>query len=94
MSKNLKYQDWLKSMDAVIDRKIFWIDTAQRFTLAARIKITTSDEDDIFVTGLSESDIDPIQKWCEEHNCGRRTSFDMFKFKNKKQMTMFLLRWG
>ena len=43
---------------------------------------------------LQESDIDPIQEWCQEHNCGIRTSFDTFKFRNKKQITMFMLRWG
>lgn len=47
-----------------------------------------------YLVGLREEHIDPIQAWCEEHNCGRRTSFDTFKFKNKTQMTMFLLRWG
>jgi hypothetical protein len=43
---------------------------------------------------LQESDMDPIQDWCFAHNCGLRTSFDTFKFQNKKQITMFLLRWA
>ena len=43
---------------------------------------------------LTESDIDPIQAWCQEHNCGRRTSFDTFRFKNRFEVTMFILRWG
>ena len=43
---------------------------------------------------LQESDMDPIQEWCESHRCGVRTSFDTFKFKDKKQLTMFILRWG
>jgi hypothetical protein len=43
---------------------------------------------------LQESDMDPIQAWCEEHKCGIRTSFDTFKFKDKKHLTMFILRWG
>jgi hypothetical protein len=43
---------------------------------------------------LQESDMDPVQAWCEEHHCGIRTSFDTFKFRNKKQITMFLLRWA
>jgi hypothetical protein len=47
-----------------------------------------------YETGLSEEDMDPIQEWCKQTNCGVRTSFDMFKFKNKKEITMFLLRWG
>ena len=47
-----------------------------------------------FELGLAERDIDPIQQWCEEHNCGRRTSFDTFRFRNQKEKMMFLLRWG
>jgi hypothetical protein len=44
--------------------------------------------------GLDEHDIDPIQKWCEEHNCGVRTSFDIFKFRKPSDISMFLLRWS
>ncbi len=47
-----------------------------------------------FELGLAERDIDPIQKWCEEHQCGVRTSFDTFRFRNQKEKMMFLLRWG
>lgn len=47
-----------------------------------------------FELGLAEKDIDPIQRWCEEHNCGTRTSFDTFRFRNQKEKIMFLLRWG
>lgn len=47
-----------------------------------------------FELGLAERDIDPIQKWCEEHHCGRRTSFDTFRFGNQQEKTLFLLRWG
>lgn len=43
---------------------------------------------------LDESDMEPIQKWCTDHNCGVRTSFDTFKFKSKKDITMFLLTWS
>lgn len=94
MRYNLKYQVWIDEMVSEPNRKIYWIDTARRFTLAARVRVFSSDGDHSFVTGLSEKDIDPIQRWCELHNCGRRTSFDTFQFKNKKQITMFLLRWG
>jgi len=47
-----------------------------------------------FEMGLKESDMDPIQKWCQDSNCGKRISFDMFQFKTDKQITMFLLRWS
>lgn len=75
-------------------KKIKWIQTNNRLTLVARLHVQSYDGENDFVTGLSERDIDPIQQWCEEHNCGTRTSFDMIKFKNKKEMTMFLLRWA
>ena len=44
--------------------------------------------------GLNENDMDPIQDWTKQSNCGVRTSFDTFKFRNEKQITMFLLRWS
>lgn len=75
-------------------KKIYWIETARRFTLSGRVRIVAFGGDKEFTSGLNEADVDPIQKWCEEHNCGRRTSFDTFQFRNKKEMTMFLLRWG
>lgn len=48
----------------------------------------------IFSLDADERDIDPIQKWCEENTCGKRTSFDTFIFRNEKELTIFLLRWG
>ena len=80
---------WVDEMTEM-NKKIKWIKTAQRLTLSARTEIQPRG----FEIGINESDMDPIQKWCEEHNCGVRTSFDMIKFKNKKEMTMFLLRWS
>ena len=47
-----------------------------------------------FEVGLRESDMDPIQTWCGETNCGQRTSFNEFKFKSEKQITMFLIKWS
>lgn len=75
-------------------KKIFWVTSAEKNTLAGRVRVIAFGGDQEFTSGLSESDVDPIQKWCEEHNCGIRTSFDTFQFKNKKQLTMFLLKWG
>ena len=47
-----------------------------------------------FERGLNESDMDPIQAWSTECNCGIRMSFNVWKFKNEKQITMFLIRWA
>ena len=46
-----------------------------------------------FERGLREDDMDPIQVWTEECRCGTRMSFNEWKFKNEKQITMFLIRW-
>jgi hypothetical protein len=35
-----------------------------------------------------------MAKWCEENECGYRTSYNTFKFRNKDQLTMFILRWS
>ena len=75
-------------------KKIYWIDTANRFELAGRVKVSSHDGEKMFAVGLSEQDMDPIQEWCEQHNCGKRRSFDTFRFRNKKEITMFLLRWS
>jgi hypothetical protein len=47
-----------------------------------------------FERGLSEMDMDPIQDWTTECNCGTRMSFNVWKFKSEKQITMFLIRWS
>jgi len=46
---------------------------------------------------LSENDkhvIPRMTEWCEENECGYRTSYDTFKFRNEEQLTMFILRWS
>ena len=47
-----------------------------------------------FERGLNESDMDPVQAWSVECNCGTRMSFNVWHFKNEKQITMFLIRWS
>ena len=47
-----------------------------------------------FERGLNESDMDPVQAWTTECNCGTRMSFNVWQFKNEKQITMFLIRWS
>ena len=47
-----------------------------------------------FERGLNEADMDPIQVWTTECNCGTRMSFNVWKFASEKQITMFLIRWS
>ena len=44
-------------------------------------------------TSLTESEADAIMQWCMEHKCGVRMSFDMWKFKNKQELMLFVLKW-
>ena len=62
-----------------------------KLTLYARIAY---DHGPITQTGLRDHDLDPVQLWCAQNNCGRRTSFEMFRFRNQEELTMFLLKWG
>jgi hypothetical protein len=38
--------------------------------------------------------IPEMVEWCAENECGYRTSYDTFKFRNQDQLTMFILRWS
>jgi hypothetical protein len=46
-----------------------------------------------FERGLNELDMEPVQAWSLECHCGTRMSFNVWKFKSEKQITLFLLRW-
>lgn len=78
MMANIKREDLKIKWDILSDRSI-------------RANVRGNDQ---YFDMLTDSDMEPIQAWCEEHNCGTRTSFDTFKFKSKKQLTMFILRWA
>ena len=43
--------------------------------------------------GLEEEDLKPIQNWSAETGCGKRTSFDVWRFRDEQEMMMFRLRW-
>ena len=43
--------------------------------------------------GLEEDDLKPIQQWSNQTGCGKRTSFDVWKFRDEQEMIMFRLRW-
>jgi len=35
-----------------------------------------------------------IATWCSDHKCGCRQAYDMWRFKNQAEVTMFLMRWS
>jgi len=84
------YSDVLKKFyEMQPSPKIIWHQLPGR-----KLKATWTPAPRGFEMGLKESDMDPIQKWCQDSKCGKRISFDMFQFASDKQITMFLLRWA
>jgi hypothetical protein len=87
--------DWLTRFMADKQRpKIIWQQLPGR-----KLKATWNPEQGpgprgLEMFGFKEEDMDPIQKWCQDSNCGNRISFDMFQFTSDKHVTMFLLRWS
>lgn len=85
---NSMIQNWYKTM--AYKPKIKW----QRLP-GLKLQAYT---DDVaprgFERGLNETDMDPVQAWSEQCCCGTRLSFNIWKFKNEKQITMFLIRWS
>jgi len=72
--------------------KLIWEkDTAYNLILIARMAY---DHGAVTPTGLRSEHMDPIQDWCVQNRCGVRTSFDTFKFRNDKELALFLLRWA
>lgn len=43
---------------------------------------------------LREEDLVKVISWCIDNNCGNRTSYDTWVFKNEAERTHFMLRWG
>ena len=87
---NSLLQSWYKTMQGQHTPKIKW----QRLP-GLRLQAYT---DDVaprgFERGLNEDDMDPVQAWSTECRCGVRMSFNVWKFKNEKHITMFLIRWS
>ena len=72
-------------------RLVWYEDPMKPLILRANI---VYDHGAITPTGLREEDLDPVQEWCQKSKCGVRISFDMFRFKDRKEITAFLLAWG
>ena len=69
-------------------RKLIWVQAEEPLTLAARLSANGWD------VGIYDDDLIPVHKWCHDNNCGKRISFDQFRFRNRKEITMFLLKWA
>ena len=42
---------------------------------------------------LTDTEADAIMQWTMEHKVGVRMSFDMWKFRNEAELTVFILKW-
>ncbi len=71
--------------------KINWVSTSRRCCLAAR-EMIEDDDQSVPWRFVTEENMVEVANWCHQNNCGRRISYDMIQFKNKKEMTALLLR--
>lgn len=73
-------------------KKIYWVrrENTKKIRVVAQTRPTAA----VVLTGLRDTDMDPIQNWCVENRCGVRISFDQFEFRNEDELAFFLLRWS
>ena len=83
-------QSWYKTMQVQYNPKIKWQRLPGLKLQAYKDDVATRG----FERGLNETDMDPIQAWTDKCNCGTRMSFNVWKFKNEKHITMFLMKWA
>lgn len=75
-----------------LTKKLVWVQGKREYlTLIARVFY---EHGALTATGLADMDLEPVHQWCKENRCGVRISFEEFRFKNKKEMSFFLLKWG
>lgn len=74
------------------DLKITWVKSQRRCSLAARIKVEL--DSNLIEFGSLTDKLNSIQAWCESTKCGRRVSYDIFQFRNNKELSFFLIRWS
>jgi hypothetical protein len=61
-----------------------------RYPRGKWLQLSPLDDDSSF----NEEAMLAVQDWCRNTGCGTRMSFDMFKFKTKQELELFLLRWS
>jgi hypothetical protein len=61
-----------------------------------KVNLTFDDhwEADTFSDLTDHDIIEEMHEWCQENECGWRTSYNTFKFRNKEQLLMFVMRWA
>lgn len=71
------------------------LDTAKS-TNSLRVHLTFDDhwQADTFSDLADHDIIEEMHEWCQENQCGWRTSYATFKFRTAEQLTMFAIRWA
>ena len=67
----------------------------RRLTRNNRPALQVIVESDYSNPGLGLDDlVDQIQHWSETNVCGHRIAWDMWGFRNEKELAFFLLKWS
>ena len=73
-----------------IDEPFKW----ERYDRRPGVWLRLNSEQWMILDAAADKRLDEIQEWCKIHNCGVRQSYDMWKFKDESEITMFLLMWS
>ena len=65
-----------------------------RVRLKVRIKRQPTDPRAYWENTLTEEDVEEINNFVKQHHLGIRVAYDMWKFKDKQSLTMFMLKYG
>lgn len=76
-------------------RKLYRIlqHSKQPFTVTVTFYVPDTSKTQIYNQSI-EDVIDEMVAWCQDRDCGRRVAYDMFTFRNRPELSMFLLRWA
>lgn len=79
---------WVDEM--TVEKKIFWLVDRKSRVASARTRIMPRGLE----VGVTDRDMQIVHEWCLDHDCGKRVSFDTFRFHSNAELAMFLLRWS
>jgi hypothetical protein len=65
----------------------------ERANLRVRVKRIREHNQGFFPFDIDDADAEQINKYVDQHQLGYRIAYNIWKFKNKAALTMFMLRW-
>ena len=77
--------------------KLYWVKPERKPGVWIKIDPQTFEHNSFHrdsVAGELDAEIERVCAWCEETGFGTRMAYDMWKFKNRAELTAFLLKWG